>query len=151
VGSVDKIVFRNSIVGTSFSETVVGDVSAEKSTIKGMMFSGGKVKNLTLTDCGQFRNLGMYQATVGSVSVNRCSLNDFRLPETKIENLRIENGTIANSKFEGMKVKSMILSNVTLDGELNFTNAHADKLETHNITKQPGLNLITTGSNIRLE
>ena len=42
-----------------------------------------------------------------------------------------------------------ILENVTLDGEINFTGAQVGELKTANVTKQPGLKLITTGSNVR--
>lgn len=48
-----------------------------------------------------------------------------------------------------MKAKTVILENVSLDGELDFTGAHIGELKTKNVTKQPGLNLITTGSNVK--
>ena len=151
VGSADRITVRNSTLDTSFSAMTIGTLSIENSTIKALSILRSKVNTIQLSNCQDMNNFGMYETTTGAVIFTQCQLNDFRPRDATIELLRVTGGSVKNSKFERMKVKIMILNNVTLDGELNFTDAHVDKLETHNITKQPGLNLITTGSNVHLE
>ena len=105
---------------------------------------------MTLTNCNQqVQNLGLYQATIDSLDISHCSLDDFRPTDTIAGVLRIKDSAISNSEFQRMKAKTMILDNVTLGGKLDFTNTHVTDLQTKNVTKQPGLELITTGSNVK--
>ncbi len=101
--------------------------------------------------CTQFDDLGLYETKLGSLKINRCAVNGFRPRSATIDTWSVKDSRIANSKFEGMKVKAVTLENVTLGKELNFTNAHIDQLTAKNITKLPGLNLITTGSNVKFD
>lgn len=149
VGNVEIITIRNSVVNTTFSETTIGKLSVVDSTIKKMMFNGSKVGSMSFEKCGRLHGVGMYQAIINMLSISRCPLDDFDIPETQITNWSIKDSSITNSKFEGMKTKSWVLDTVSLSGELDFTGAHVGELKTNNVTKQPGLKLITTNSNVR--
>ena len=149
VGSADTISIRNSVVDTSFSETIIGKLSVADSVITKMMFNGAKVNSMSFENCRRLQGIGMYQATIGTLDITRCPLNDFDIPETNITTLRIKDSSITESKFESVKAKIVILENVSLDGNLDFTGAHIGELKTKNVTKQPALNLITTGSNVK--
>lgn len=107
------------------------------------------VKTIHVSDCRGTKDLNLYKATVGRMDVIRCPLNNFALAGSSIDTLYVKDGSISNSEFRKMKAKTVILENITLDGELNFTNAHIGELKTKNVTQQPGLKLLTTGSNVR--
>lgn len=148
VGSVDNLVIQNSTVDTSFSETTIGTLMVDKSTIKKMIFNGSKINAFNISNCNSFNDMGMFESHIETINIAKCKLNNFRPREAMIGSLNVIDSSILDSKFENMKVKSIIFNNVSLGGELNFTGAQVRDLKTQNVTKQPGLKLITDGSNI---
>lgn len=149
VGSADNITVNNSTLKTSISAATVGTISINNTEIKGLSILRSKIKTVTLMNCGKMYNFGMLQSTIGTLTFSHCPLDDFRPIEATFDVLSIKDGSLANSDFEKMKAKTMILENVSLDGKLDFTNAHVTDLQTKNVIKQPGLQLLTTGSNVR--
>lgn len=150
VGSADTISIQNSTIDTTFSATTIGNISVDNTAIKSLSLVRSKIKSMSLTNCNkQVRNLGLYQATIESLDIARCSLDDFRPTETIAGAFRIKDSSISNSEFQKMKAKTLILDTVTLSGTLNFSNTHVTDLQTKNVTQQPGLKLLTTGSNVR--
>ena len=149
VGSAESIVARNSVIDTSFSATTIGHLIVDNTDVMRMISNRAKINSISLTDCKRAEKVVMYEASVATFSVTNCPLYDFRAREANIGSLRVKGGSITNSKFEGMKAKTVLLENVSLDGELNFTGAQIGDLKTHNLTQQPGLKLITTGSTVK--
>ena len=150
VGSTDTISIRNSTIDTTFSATTIGNISVDNTAIESLSLVRSKIGTMSLTNCNQWvQNLGLYQASIQSLDISRCSLDDFRPTETIAGALRIKDSAISNSEFQKMKAKTLILDTVTLSGTLNFTNTQVTDLQTKNITQQPGLKLITTGSNVK--
>ena len=149
VGAADRVMIRNSSVDTSFSATAIGALIIKNTTIKRMIFNRAKVNSLSMENCGRAKTLSMYEATIGSIDIIRCPVDDFSPVESIVGVLRIKDSAISNSEFLNMKAKTMILENVTLDGNIDFTGAQIGDLKTHNVTQQPGLKLTTTGSNVK--
>ena len=108
-----------------------------------------KVNAVSITNCGKMDNFGMLQSTIGVLMFSHCPVNDFRPIEAKFDVLSVKDGSLTNSDFEKMQAKTVILESVILDGKLDFTNARIGELKTNNVTKQPGLQLINTGSNVK--
>ncbi|MBI3774016.1 MAG: hypothetical protein HY273_00410 [Gammaproteobacteria bacterium] len=65
------------------------------------------------------------------------ALND-RLPITDLD-------------FSGAQVQQAVLERVTLEKKGDFTDAKIDTLTVKGLIKSPGLNLILTGSNVKLD
>ena len=65
--------------------------------------------------------------------------------------LHIKDSQLSDNDFEELRAKTVILERVTLKNKIDFTNAHVDQLTIKNVTKLPGLNLTTTGSNVKFE
>ena len=149
VGEVESITIRDSVVNTTFSETTIGKISVVDTTVKKMMFNGSKVGSMSFEKCEQLYGVGMYEAIINALNINQCPVDDFDIPGTQITNWSVKDSSITNSKFEQIKTKTMTLDTVTLSGELDFTGAQIGELKTKNVTKQPGLKLITTNSNVR--
>lgn len=148
-GSVDSVIIKGESISFGFSEMKVGQLTLQNVSDVGLAFDDTIVNSMTLSDCHSMRSLALYRAEVGDLKFTRCSLQNFRPRKAKIGTLTIKEADITNSRFDDMNVKSMTLDTVTLSGELDFTNAHVGELKTNNVTKQPGLKLITTGSNVR--
>ena len=149
VGSADSIVIRNSVIDTSFSATTIGHLVVDNTQVARMISNKAKINSLSLTNCNRVERLVMYEASVATFNVTNCPLYDFRVRQANIGSLHIKDGSITTGRFEGMKAKTVLFENVTLDGELDFTGVQIGDLKTQNVTKQPGLKLITTGSNVK--
>lgn len=150
IGVVDKVIINNSDIDIGFSESTFNNLEINKSKIKRLMLNYVNIKKIALNDCDRIGFLGMADATIGTFNSSNCSYNEFMPLKASIETLHINDGAITNSDFSGMKANNVVFDNVILDGDINFTGAKIKNLETKNITKQPGLKLITTGSNVKL-
>ena len=135
---------RMDIVGSTVSSFLIST-----SSIK-LAVNDSRFGKLDIKACRNMEQFVLRRTSIGTANIEGCLLNNWRSREASIDVWNVKDSQIANSKFDGMKVKTATLENVTLDKELNFTNAHIDQLTTKNITKLPGLNLITTGSNVKL-
>ena len=150
-GSAESVTIRNSSVDTSFSAATIGTLSMINTSVTKLSFNKAKAKSLVFKNCPKLVDFVMYGTTIDTLEIDHTQVSDFYPAVSNIGVLQVVNSTITKAGFERFKAKSLIFNNVTLDGKIDFTGAHVDKLETHNITKQPGLNLITTGSNVHLE
>ena len=65
--------------------------------------------------------------------------------------MTIANTQLHNNDFELLRAKNVTLNHVTLDAKIDFTNAQIETLAVKGLIKTPGLNLITTGSNVKLD
>ena len=92
---------------------------------------------------------GLYQAKIETLQISNCPINNIQPIEATIQNFSINKASIENSKFKKMKVVNFTLNDVSLDGQLDFSNAHVEHLITKNITKGSGLNLNLAGSNVK--
>ena len=94
-------------------------------------------------------HLILSEANIDNLQVSNCPINDMRTNGSIIHYINIEKSSIASSKFKRLKVKNFTLTDVTLDQNIDFTNAQVENLTTKNVTKLPSLNLILTGSNVK--
>lgn len=147
-GSIDKVQIYGDSISFGLSEMKIGQIIIEKVNQIGLAFDDTAIQSLTFRDCGSMESVNLYRSTVNSIEISRCALNNFRPRSAKIGTLKINNSSIANSRFDGMNVKSIIIDNVILNGDLDFSGAQTVENKMTRITKQPGLNLNTTGSNI---
>lgn len=148
-GTIRKVTITGDDISFGFSETQIDQLQVQNINTVGLALDDAVVKTMIISDCRAMRSLNLYRARIGLLDISSCSPNNFRPREANIDTLWVKHGSITNSKFEGMKAKTFILENVSLDGELNFTNAQIGDLKTHNVIQQPSLKLITTGSNVR--
>lgn len=147
-GSSDSVVINNSEVDISFSESIIGTLSVDNSKFDRLMLNNINTPRITLSNCGQIQFLGMSEGNVGDFHVEKSIIQEFNPLKSKIGTLHIKDSIIFKGAFEKVTIKSLILENVTLDGQQNFTGAHVDELKSNNVTKRPGLKLITDGSNV---
>ena len=148
---IDRFTVTRTALDFGLAESRFKNIVISGSTLKALGLGNNQIQELEISDCTQFDDLGLYETKLGSLKINRCTVKGLRPRSATIDLWSVKDSQIANSKFEGMKVKTATLENVTLDKELNFTNARIDQLVAKNITKLPGLNLITTGSNVKFE
>lgn len=149
-GSVDKLDVKGSVLASvSFRESTIKSATIRETKIGTLVFFASKITSMSIAHCTEATGLAAYQATIGALMLNRCSLDDLSLLEAKIGTLQIQDGSISNSMLKRMEANSAVFENISFGGAVNFTAAKVRDLKTHNISKQPGLNLITTGSNVK--
>jgi len=122
----------------------------ERSKIQSALNSS-RIADLTMTDCKNMKDMTLYKVNVGRMEVQQCDLNDFALVKANVDQLRVQKARFTKNEYTASRIKSLMLENVSLDGQMDFADAHVDHLMTTNVTKAPGLNLITTGSNVKFE
>jgi len=149
-GRINVVEIRDSQFGFSFSETQIDSFTVSKSTIETALNSA-TVKSIEMSDCQGMKNMTLYMAKIERMRIQNCHLNDFALVKATVDEFSVTNAKLTKNQFMNSKIKTMTLENISLDGKVDFTNAHIDQLTTKNITKLPGLNLITTGSNVKFE
>lgn len=147
-GTIGKVTITGGDISFGFTETQIENFKVHNINSVGLAIQDAVVKTMVFNDCRSMKSVNLFHAQIGTIDFTNCPLNNFRPRQTTIDTMRVNGGSILNSAFEKMKAKTVILENVSLDGELNFTDAHIGELKTKNVTKQPGLNLITTGSNV---
>jgi uncharacterized protein YjbI with pentapeptide repeats len=147
-GNVAEVVFRNSEVGINLGEMTLGKVSYVNSVVN-VNFASSNIKELQINNCKGMEDLNLYQAKIDSLQIGNCPVSDLAPIEATIQNFSINKASIENSKFKKMKVVNFTLTDVSLDGHLDFSNAHVEHLITKNITQKSGLNLNLTGSNVK--
>lgn len=148
-GTISKVDITGGDISFGFTEAKIENIKIHDLNNVGLAFQDAVIKTMSLNKCRTTFNVNLFHARVGAIDVANCALNNFSPMEMTVDVLHISDGSIANSEFQKMKAKTLTLENVTLDGKLDFTNAHIGDLKVHNVTKQPGLQLITTGSNVR--
>lgn len=149
VGAADSITIRNSSMDATFSATTVDKFTVENTDVARLELIRSKINKLSLVNCKRSRTFNMFEITIGIANVTGSTLNDFSPIQSKIGELHVTNSSISNSELKKMTAKTLTLENVTLDGTLDFTGSQVGEFKAVNVTKQPGLKLITTGSNVR--
>ena len=147
-GSIAEVEIRNSEMSFGLNDGTYGKIHFVNSKINST-FNNAHIKELKLSNCKGMASLGLYQSPIDSLQISNCPINNFRPIEATIQNLRIDNSSIENSKLKKMKVVNFTLTDVSLDGQLDFSNAQVENLITKNITQKSGLNLNLTGSNVK--
>lgn len=147
-GSIAEVEVKNSAMGFTLSEGNLGKVTFVNSEIN-VNFASSNIKEIQITNCKKMSDFVLYKSKVDSLQISNCPIDDFHPVEAIIKNFNIDHASIVNSKFKKMKVENFTLSDVSLDGPLDFSNAQVEHLITKNITKLPGLNLNLTGSNVK--
>jgi len=147
-GSVAEVEIRNSKMGFSLNGSTLGKVSFVNSRLEGG-FTNSDIKELQINNCKGMLGFGLYQAKIETLQISNCPINNIQPIEATIQNFSINKASIENSKFKKMKVVNFTLTDVSLDGQLDFSNTHVEHLITKNITKGSGLNLNLAGSNVK--
>jgi uncharacterized protein YjbI with pentapeptide repeats len=86
---------------------------------------------------------------MGQVHVSNSTLHRSGLFDGVIDEFSVSNSNIDEVVGENFKADTVVWDNVTLDGKIDFTNAHIKDFRPTRIKRGPHLQLITTGSNIR--
>lgn len=126
-------------------------VIAESVTIDGGTFRGATEGSTIAKVFAHDANLFMYdmsEAKMPSVSIWNCEIEDLAIWESFVEELSISNSTVLGIDATDFKADTVVWDNVTLDGKIDFTNAHIKDFRPTRIKRGPHLQLITTGSNI---
>ena len=153
-----------------FNKTIANTITVEHVDMNAVGFLGTKAKSLCVSD-SRLRALGVKgggidkvyirnsevgflnvsESTMPYISVSHSKLFEPHLYEGFIDQLSIVNSTIENAEAFDFKAGVMVWDNVTLDGEINLTNAQIKDFRSSRLKRGPNLNLITTGSNLRFE
>lgn len=149
-GSVDNIFVEHSVLDASLSALRIKQLKINDTEIKNLSVLRSQIKEASLTKCISMNNFGMFESKVDVINFDQCHINDYRPIEAIIGSMSIKNSIIRNSKFKKIKIKAVNFENVTLEGELDFSGAQVGEQKINNVTKQPGLKIITVGSNVRL-
>ena len=149
-GTVDKVDIRDSYLGIGMREVQIGSLTIARSKIESR-FTLSKIDHVDISNCQAVIDLGFYKSTVGTLSIRECALENFRAIGATITTMKIKDSQLRNNEFKNLKAGTVIFENVTLDQKIDFTNAQIDTLNVKGLVKLPSLNLITTGSNIKLD
>lgn len=147
-GSIADVEIRNTTMTFGMNSGKLGKITFINSNIDAG-FNRSNIKELRIINCKDMKSLDLYQTTVESLQIANCPINKFDPIEAIVQNFSIEKSSIINSKFKKIKVENFNLTDVTLDGLLDFSNAQVEHLATKNVTKLPSLNLNLTGSNMK--
>lgn len=148
-GHVESVIVKNSSVDTSFSASTIGKLLLTNTVVTTFSFNKAKAGSMSFQNCGQLRDFVMYGTSIDTLDIAHCKVSDFYPAVATIGVLRMKDSTVVKSGFERVKIKTLILENVTFDGELDFSGAQVGELKTHDVIKLPGLKLTTSGSNVR--
>ena len=149
--TIETVEFSNDDLDTDLSESTINTITIAASKIKTLRMNSAKVNSVVIDRCEPTKNFGFYKATIKNIQIDRSKLDDFTLAKSNIERLTIANTVLLNSDFELLRAKQATFDHVTLDAKIDFTNAQIDTLTVKGLVKSSGLNLITTGSNVKLD
>ncbi len=149
-GTINKVDIRDNYLGIGMREVQIGSLTIERSKIESR-FTLSKIDHVDIASCQTVIDLGFYKSTIGTLSVRECALENFRAIGATITTLRVKDSQLRNSEFKNLKAGVVTFENVTLDQKIDFTNAQIETLNLKGLVKSPGLNLITTGSNVKLD
>jgi uncharacterized protein YjbI with pentapeptide repeats len=134
--------------GTGIGSATVGMVRIVGGSMYGPSFLDANIAKVYVRDAYVTRfAIGNM---MGQVHVSNSTLHRSGLFDGVIDEFSVSNSNIDEVVGENFKADTVIWDNVTLDGKIDFTNAHIKDFRPTRIKRGPGLQLITTGSNIRL-
>ncbi len=148
---IDRVEFSNNMLQTSLSESTLGTLIVNASKIKTLRMNTAHIDKVSISACTETKNLGFYESTIREMDISRSVLDDLDLADVAIELLTIRNTQLLNGDFKKLRAKNVVLENVKLDKKMDFTGAQVESLTRKKVTKLPTLNLITNGSNIKLD
>ncbi len=147
----DNVELVNSELFFSMSDSKVQNLLLSGSHVRAMVLNSAILPKVTIRDCKNIDDMGFYQASIGELLVEHCTLKKFDLIEATVKSATIRNSSLSDCDNSDVKVGELVLDNVTLGAKIDFTNARVDHLKVKNLQKRPGLRLITTGSNLKLD
>lgn len=91
----------------------------------------------------------MSEATMPFVSINDCDIEELSMWECYAKELSMTNSRVNGIDATDFIADTVIWDNVTLEGKIDFTNAHIKDFQATRLKRGPQLQLITTGSNLK--
>ena len=91
-----------------------------------------------------------YHATIGRLTWKNTPMQRADLRYADIGTLSIEGSTVSDSQFMNAEIGELALKNVRLAGQVDFSNAKVKKLSSAGVTRDPGLKLVKTGTDLQL-
>ena len=149
-GTVNEIVIKDSEFGFGFIEMKIKDFQIDNSKIESP-FHRTQIDHLVVRNCQPMKQLMLYKTKLHNVEINQCKLNNFDVSGATIDSLHITGGSITSGDFAGAKIESLTFDSLSLIGKNTFENAQVKNLVIRNLSKDPTLQLITTGSNVKIE
>lgn len=132
--------------GTGIGDATVGSLSISGGQIYGPAFKNSHIAKTYIRDafvtCFAAGDMGI-------IHVSNSTLHDSGLFRGIVEEFSVHNSTIDQIVGKNFKADTVIWDNVTLDGKIDFTNAHIKDFRPTRLKRGPRLQLITTGTNIR--
>lgn len=135
--------------GMAISNSEVGMVRVSGGRF-GVAFAGSTIPKIYIRDADLFY-LDFAEAKLDYVEIANCNLYDTGMWDGYIDQFLVKNSKFTIIDGENFKADIAVWENVTLDGEINLTNAHIKDFRPSRLNRGPNLNLITTGSNLRLD
>ena len=147
--SAESIVVENVDMthGTAMARSTIGSVTILGGRF-GTSFGHSKIGSISIRDV-ELTYMEFSRVNLPKVTITNCSLYDTAFYDGFIEELAVYNSKIDIVIGENFKADTVVWDNVTLDGKIDFTDAHIKDFQPSRITRGPNLNLITTGSNLK--
>ncbi len=133
--------------GTAMARSTIGSVTISGGRF-GTSFGHAKIGSISIRDA-ELTYMEFSEVNLPKVTITNCSLYDTAFYDGFIEELAVYNSKIDIVIGENFKADTVVWDNVTLDGKIDFTDAHIKDFQPSRITRGPNLNLITTGSNLK--
>lgn len=146
-GAITSGEFIDTTYGMDIVEVEFEQLVIRNSRIRSAM-NRSSIKRLEISHCGEMKDFLFYQSKLGNVRIDHCELRRLDLPSATVETLHIQDGSLINGNMTSLRVGSMTLERMSFDGKIDFTKAQAGSISLVGVTKLPGLQLITTGSNV---
>jgi uncharacterized protein YjbI with pentapeptide repeats len=145
-----SIRFENVNMTTGVS---LAHVTAESVVIDGGTFRGATEGSTIAKIYAHDANLFMYdmsEATMPCVNIWDCQIQNLAIWECFVKEFSIANSTIYGMDATDFKAETAVWDNITLDGKIDFSNAHIKDFRPSRIHRGSNLQLITAGSNVRI-
>ena len=133
--------------GTGIGYSTVGMVRIIGSKMYGPAFKKANIAKTYIRDSHVFR---FALGHMGLVNIINSKMKESGFFEGGIDEFTVSNSTLDEIVGKNFKADIVVWDNVTLDGKVDLTNAHVNDFRPTRIKRGPKLNLMTTGSNIKL-
>ncbi len=135
--------------GMAIARSQVGMVRVSGGRL-GVAFAESTIPKIYIRDAELFY-LDFAEAKLDYVEIANCNLYDTGMWDGYIDQFLVKNSKFTIIDGENFKADISVWDNVTLDGEINLTNAQVKDFRPTRLKRGPNLNLITTGSNLRID
>ena len=111
---------------------------------------GAKINKIHFRDSG-LRHVDFDATNIGALNADKCEFLKPFFHRGFIAEFSLTNSTIEEARGKGFKADMVVWDNVTLDGKIDLTNAQVKDFRPSRLKRGPRLQLITTGSNMRID